>query len=72
MLCICMYIYIYIERERVMSFLSWPDQNPAFEDQYHQRYWGRPWILGVVRDKDLYTATNKCLQRLVKLSYTVF
>ena len=25
-----------------------------------------------IRDKDLYTATNKCLQRLIKIMYTVF
>ena len=25
-----------------------------------------------IRDKDLYTATNKCLQRLMNIMYTVF
>ena len=27
--------------------------------------------LGVLRDKDLYTTTNKCLQCLIKLMYTI-
>ena len=31
-----------------------------------------PGVLGYIRDKELYTTTNKCLQCLIKIMYAVF
>ena len=54
--CVYIYIYICIEREREREREILPKTR---NDE-------------LLRDKDLYTTTNKCLQCLIKLMYTVF
>ena len=57
-ICVCIYIYIYIYTQIHVG--------EGVNDLHHTV------ALISLRDKDLYTTTNKCLQCLIKIMYTVF
>ena len=59
-LSIYIYIYIYVHRVLDSLQLALAEAAPDVPDEV------------LLRDKNLYTTTNKCLQALLKIMYTVF
>ena len=72
-MCIYIYIYVYIEREGciyiyIYIYIMVPPPGAS------RRPWTRLALRrrSHLRDKNVYTTTNKCLQCLIKIMYTVF
>ena len=66
-----MYIYIYI----YIYIYSMSCKRKCHYLEEHPHHWVgiKVSVVAVsLRDKDLYTTTNKCLQCLIKIMYTVF
>ena len=78
-ICICIYIYIYIFIHINISYLSlsiyiYIYVHTVLDSLQLALAEAAPDVPDEVllRDKNLYTTTNKCLQALLKIMYTVF
>ena len=75
------YIYIYIYRYYYdllyYTILYYTIKDPSFDKYIITQMpdiMGKDFCLsvGVIHDRNLYTTTNKCLQCLIQIMYTVF
>ena len=62
------YVYIYIY---IYKYIRPEHGQSPYLDSGHRRVWPKQ-NLNVIHDRNLYSTTNKCLQCLIKIMYTVF
>ena len=71
-MCVYIYIYIYIHTYRGLPRRDAARRHQAAAPTFEQRHLSGGTTCLTLRDKNSYTTTNKCLQRLIKIMYRVF